>query len=121
MPAETKDKAAGFPTWDKMVADAHSTVAEIKPYQLPLGEDKVITIPCPDGINYIAIVSAQRVGNSPAILDAMIPNKADRDLVLSKMVGVPFPIVDILTGRVLRHYYGLPIEAEEKAGNSPSS
>lgn len=121
MPAAPSKDAATLSVWDQMVADAHSLVEEIKPFQLPLGDDVVITIPCPDGANYLEIVSAQRVGDAPRILAAMIPDLDDRKKVISKMAGVPYPIVDVLSGKVLRHYYGLSIEAEEKAGNSPSS
>ena len=120
MPAAPKTDAPGYNTWDQMVADAQSLVEEIKPFTLPLGDD-VIEIPCPDGVNYLTIVANQRVGNAPAILDAMIPNAEDRKKVIAKMAGVPYPIVDVLSGRVLRHYYGLSAETEEKSGNSPSS
>lgn len=139
MPAASKDvdtnEAAGFPTWDSMVADAQSQVAAIKPYKLPLGdvelvgadgettieENVVLTIPCPDGVNYLTIVSGQRTGDSPRILNAMVPDSKDRAKLIAKMAGVPFPIVDVLSSTVLRHYYGLSIEVEEKAGNSPAS
>ena len=131
MPSETK---TNFPTWDSMVADAHASIGGIETYQLPLGdverevdgetvidENVVIEIPCPDGVNYIAIIEGQRRGDAPRIFNAMIPDREDRKKIIAKMQGVPYPIVDILTGKVLRHYYGLPIEAEEKAGNSPGS
>lgn len=133
MPAARKDTdvvADGFSTWDSMVADAQSLMEPIKPFQLPLGDvvidgetiqDVTLTVPCPDGVNYLAIVAAQRVGNAPAILDGLFPDPADRRLVIAKMSGVPYPIVDVLSGRILRHYYGLSAETEEKAGNSPSS
>ena len=125
VPAQS-DEAAGFPTWDSMVADAQSQVSAIKPYKLPLGtvgdeENVVITIPCPDGVNYLTIVAGQRSGDSPRVLNALITDPKDRATVISKMGGVPFPIVDVLASKILRHYYGLSIETEEKAGNSPAS
>lgn len=129
MPAAPKADTS-LSTWDQMVADAHSMVEEIGPFQLPLGDitidgktEKNVTvdIPCPDGVNYLLIVQAQRAGNVPLLLDSLIPDHEDRQRVISKMTGVPWPIVDVLAGKVLRHYYGLSIEVEEKSGNSPSS
>ena len=132
MPASRNDvdtaieEAAGFPTWDSMVADAQSQVDSIKPYKLPLGDvddekNVVLTIPCPDGVNYLTIVQCQRNGDSPRLLNALITNPNDRAKVIAKMGGVPFPIVDVLSSKILRHYYGLSIETEARAGNSPAS
>ena len=118
-----------------MVADAQSQVAGIKPYKLPLGtvelegadgekvveENVVLTIPCPDGIKYLTIVAGQRSGDSPRVLNALIADPKDRAKVIAKMGGVPFPIVDVLSSKILRHYYGLSIETEVEAGNSPAS
>lgn len=134
MPASPKSGATKFPTWDSLVAEAQSTVEGIETYQLPLGrvermvgrktvveDDVVVEIPCPDGANYITIIQGQRVGDSPRILQAMIPDDTDRARVIAAMGGVPWPIVDVLTSKVLRHYYGLSIETEEKSGNSNGS
>lgn len=127
MPAARKDvdtalddADAGFPTWDSMVAEARSQVAEITPYRIPFG-DKTIEIPVPDGIRYMEIVEAQRRGNARDALLALIENDMDRAYVIAKMRGVEWPIIDVITAKALRHFYGLPIEVEEKAGNSPGS
>lgn len=120
MPAASKPTSK-FATWDEMVAEANSQAEGIEDYPLEMGPDDVIQIPFPDGARYIAIVAAQRTGDAGGILDNLIPDKTDRLRVVTKMRGVKFPIVDVLASKVLRHFYGLPIQTEEKSGNSPGS
>lgn len=121
MPA--KSDASAFPTWDSLVADA---VVDLPVYQLPLGDigeekDVVVEIPVPDGASYLRILDAQRRGDSAVILRELVKDEADRTRIVVKMAGAPFPIVDTLTGKVLRYYYGLSIVSEEKSGNSSGS
>lgn len=121
MPA--KSNAPTFPTWDSLVADSQ---VDLPTYQLPLGQigeekDVVVEIPCPDGASYIRILDAQRRGDSAMLLREMVKDEGDRSRIIGKMNGVPFPIVDTLTGKVLRYYYGLSIVSEEKSGNSSGS
>lgn len=127
-----------FPTWDDLVGEA---TIDLDPYQLPLPETSeeyvdaagrkktrtvaatTIEIPVFDGDRYMEIVQAQRVGNAAAILEAMFPDKKDltRVRLAMKASAAHFPIVDVLASRVLRYFYGLSIETEEKAGNSQAS
>lgn len=120
MPAKNT-AASKYATWDEMVSEARTQVKDIGPYPLELGEDDVVQIPMPDGARYIEIVTAQRFGDAGGIMDNLIPDKIDRTRVLTKMRGAPFPIVDVLASKVLRHFYGLPIRTEEQAGNSTGS
>lgn len=120
MPAKNT-AASKYATWDEMVSEARTQVDDIGDYPLSFGADDVVNIPFPDGVRYIGIVAGQRAGDAGAIINNLIPDEADRIRVLNKMRGVPFTIVDVLASKVLRHFYGLPIQTQEKAGNSLGS
>jgi hypothetical protein len=107
-----------FPTWDELVAEA---TIDKEPYQLPLPDGTVMEIPCPSGDTYIDIVRAQRTGNAVAIFEALFPDSVEQGKMRRLFRGtkekpVHFPIIDVLSSKVLRYYYGLSIEAEE-SGN----
>lgn len=120
MPESPKPATSKFPTWDSMVADAYSSVDAIKTYEIPFSEDDVVKVPWPDGEQYVVILDGQRRGDAGQILNAMIKDDADRQHVVEKMRGVPFTIVDILTSKVIRHYYGLSLEIEAAKPGNPS-
>lgn len=113
-------KASAFPTWDDLVAES-TPEEQLAPYQLPFDEGDVVTIPCPDGARYLDILHGQSTGDGRLIIESLIPDVADRTRVIDRMRGVHFGIVDTLTSKVLRYYYGLSIETEAQAGNSPAS
>ena len=108
-----------FPTWDELVAEA---TVDKEPYQLPLPDGSVIEIPCPTGDMYLDLVAAQRVGDANGIFQALFPDNVEQVKMRKLFRGtkerpVHFPIIDVLAGKVLRYYYGLSIESQEKSGN----
>lgn len=123
-PPKLATKAASevsFPTWDDLVAEA-TPEQQLTPYWIPFDKDgDGVSVPCPDGPQYLEIVAAQQVGDGNRILKAMISDDHDRARVIAKMRGVHFGIVDTLTSKILRYYYGLSIETEVAEGNSPAS
>lgn len=137
MQAPKKLDTSLFPTWDELVAEAN---VDIPPYQLPLPEitgpdgevvqeAEVIEIPVPDGGKYVAISMAEARGDAAAILLELFPDNATRTRVVRALRGAHFPIVGVISRKVLRHFYGMPIvdrelteegaeQAEEEAGKS---
>lgn len=130
MPARPKlvdaSDTTRFPTWDELVSEA---TVDLPPYQLPMpvdpndpdAEPRIIEIPVLDGDHYIDLVDAQRRGDIVGVFRALFENDEDRALVRRHMKGVHFPIMDKLATKVIRYFYGLSIEAEERSGNSPAS
>jgi hypothetical protein len=120
-----------FPTWDDLVAEAHEA-ADMPPYQIPLPRGKVVEIPVLKGDQYLDLLRANRSGNAPAALDAMFPDPRDRATVVAAMGSADWTIVDVLSAKVLRYFYGLdvspkkrnpevPEEADEELGKSSGS
>lgn len=107
-----------FPTWDEMVAEA---TIETGPYKLPMPDGEIIEIPVFDGDTYLEIIQAQRTGDAGALFELLFPDRADQTRVRKAMKGAHFAIIDVLSAKVLRHFYGLSIETEEQEGNSPAS
>jgi hypothetical protein len=125
MAPRTEGKTSStFPGWDELVAEATrtaETAGSMESYELPLGENDVVYIERFDGDRYLDFIDAQRRGDSATLMEAMFPDKAVRDRVRIKMRGAPFEIVDVLGAKVIRHFYGLSIETEERSGNSDAS
>lgn len=123
MPAKPKlatDAASEvrFPTWDELVAESK---IDLPPYQLPLPSGEVIEVPVFSGEQYIQIVHAQRIGDAVGLFEAVFPDVKTRGKVIGALKTVHFPFFDKLTTKMLRYFYGLGIETEEQAGNSPAS
>lgn len=125
MAPRTEGKAATkFPGFEDLLAEAQrtsETAGKTEPYELPFGEDDVVLIERFDADTYLDFIDAQRRGDSAAIMVAMFPDKKVRERVRIKMRGAPFEIVDVLATKVIRHFYGLSIETEERSGNSGAS
>lgn len=135
--APRKPKTAGtFPGWDELVAEAASQASVTEPYRLPLPPDPdvptealdegqtpdpdrdVVLIEMPDGDRYLNLVAAQGRGDSMACLVYLFPDNADRGRVRRALKGAPWPIVDLLTSKVLRYFYGMPLGDMGKSDGS---
>lgn len=110
-----------FPTWEELVAEANEDAAQVDPYQIPIGENDVIIVPFPDGPRYMEILQGQRYRDAKMIIENLIPDAHDRARIIAKMRGVHFNIIDVLSSKILRHYYGLGVTSEAAEGNSPAS
>lgn len=127
-PRAPKNNAGSFPGWDELVAEAASQATVSEPYRLPLPPDpdappeameegeapnpdrNVVLIEMPDGDRYLNLVAAQGRGDSLACLVHLFPSDTDRQRVRRALKGAPWPMVDLLTSKVLRHFYGLPVK-----------
>lgn len=141
MPARPKKTdVSAFPSWDELVAEAH---VDLPPYQLPLPpikntetgevvqESEVIEIPVLKGDAYISLTMAQARGDAASMLFTLFPDNSTRARVMRATAGADFRIVDVITSKVLRHFYGLDIKrdpdgsddeaAEEAAGKSDAA
>lgn len=125
--AAAASTSSSFPTWDQLVAEA---TLDKPPYQLPLPatevdgrkhRETVLEIDVPDGDRYLDLSAAQRRGDAIGVLQALFPDLADQARVRAAMRGVHFPIVDVLAGKVLSHFFGLSIVSEQTSGNSTAS
>jgi hypothetical protein len=121
--AAAQTEVSSFPGWDALVAEAQEQGAHRPkdPYVLPLPTGKAVEIPPLDADRYLAITAAQRRGDTSAIFEALFPDSKDRIRVRTALKGAPFDMVDVVAGKVLRYFFGLGIESQEKAGNSPAS
>ena len=111
---KTTVDTSAFPTWDELVAEAH---VDKPPYLLPLPEIKddsgkvvqkaeVLEIGCPDGGKYVSLTMWQQMGNASQMLFELFPEGTVRARVLRALRGADFPIVDLITTKVLQHFYG---------------
>jgi hypothetical protein len=119
---KTTVDTSAFPTWDELVAEAH---VDKPPYLLPLPEirdDKgkvvqpaeVLEILCPSGGSYVSLTMWQQMGNASQMLFELFPEGTVRARVLRALRGADFPIVDLITTKVLQHFYGtLPTPKRE--------
>lgn len=115
--AQTTADTSAFPSWDELVAEAH---VDTPPYRLPLPavkgvdgkvfqETETIEIPVFDGERYLQLMAAQRVGDAQGCMNALFPDREERQKVVNAMRGAPWPIVDVVATKVIRHFYGLDI------------
>jgi hypothetical protein len=128
--AASGNSTSSFPTWDDLVAEAHES-ADMPPYQLPLPSGTV-EIPVLKGDRYLNLVAAQRRGDAPGVLDALFPDPRNRAKVVAAMKGADWTIVDVMSAKVLRYFYGLDVtpaprdegvseEDDEELGKSSGS
>jgi hypothetical protein len=121
---KTAAAAAGdyrFPTMADLIAEAAKVTDDLEPYQLPLSDKHIVTVPKPDGDTYLSVLAAQRRGAEDLMLQLLIPDAGDHAAVRLAMKGAPMRVADAIIGNILSYYYGTGLLTEAAEGNSPAS
>lgn len=88
-----------FQTWDEIMAEATEGIED---YQLPIGPDEVLTIPCPTGDQMQAFGAASRNMDDTAAAVAIFGEHAPRILELT--ADKPFFVRAKILAKIMQHY-----------------